>query len=408
MKRYLYILWLSATVFSTQIIRAQIAPLVIGDSLDLAIRVELTNSPKAKLRLEKFAAELMVLDFYNTYCGSCIAAFPKNNILQRKFGNRIRILPITYEDKKKVDGFNQKNDYMRGNELPIIIKDKTLSALLPHRGVPHLVWIWQGRIAAITSGDMLTEANVDHILSGQSVVDWPRKNDFFDYEMEESQQDTMLYSKFYSYQNGAKLNYLIDTIGNRIRAKFTNVHPLPLFTFLYGKKHPEMPFMKKKERVVLNVKDLTDFERDTTMPYSLWLQEHSFCYESTWPLGIEQLALMSNIVTDIGNRLGLEVLYTTHRARVWVIKPMQERVVPHKEEPNAVVQSVLIWKGLLELFQESFPPIILDGVDPEKKITVYPSVTVKDFVSMRQILNMNGLELVEEEREIEALVFNDK
>lgn len=397
-------------MFSIQIARGQITSLTIGDPVALAIPVALTNFPKSKSTMDRFSAELMVIDFYNTHCSSCIAAFPKNNKLQQRYGNRLRILPVTYEDKKKVDDFNKKNDYMKGNALPIIIKDKTLSAMFPHRGVPHLVWIWKGIVVAITNGDMLTEDNVDYVLSGRSVADWPRKDDFFNYENQEFLRDSALYSKFYAYQNGAKLNYLIDTIGDKLRIKFTNVYPQPLFTFLYGKMAPGMPFMKKKERLVLNVKDRSTFERDTTIPYSLWLQEHAFCYESTWPLGMEEKVLMSKIVNDIGNRLSLEVLYTKQKARVWVIKGLNEKSpsINQSNEKGAVLQSLLVWKGFLEIMQEAFPPILIDGVESEMKITIFSSMMVNDFASMKKMLNLNGLDLVEEEREIEVLVFEDQ
>src|SRR5689334_64140 len=46
-------------------------------------------SDKQKLNSSAFKDQLLILDFWNTRCGSCINALPKMEALQKQFGNRI-------------------------------------------------------------------------------------------------------------------------------------------------------------------------------------------------------------------------------------------------------------------------------------------------------------------------------
>ncbi|MBK8087718.1 MAG: redoxin domain-containing protein [Chitinophagaceae bacterium] len=55
--------------------------------------------------LSDFRNKLLILDFWNTTCISCIKAFPKLDSIQKLFGNRVQIVLVNRESKDSTIAF---------------------------------------------------------------------------------------------------------------------------------------------------------------------------------------------------------------------------------------------------------------------------------------------------------------
>src|SRR5699024_2019923 len=105
--------------------------------------LQVVNHPEGKesITLGDYKDKLIILDFWATWCAPCIKGFPKLNKLQNEFGDKVKILSVTTEDKEKIYTFFNTG---AGKEHPYInsvVDDKVLSTYFPYKTVPHVVWI---------------------------------------------------------------------------------------------------------------------------------------------------------------------------------------------------------------------------------------------------------------------------
>lgn len=390
MKKYILILiisWLNLKVGLCQ------TGTKIGSEIKLDLKVKALGD--SLIDFKKFDDRLLIIDFLTTYCTSCIEAMPKNNRIQSAFSEKVKIIPITSEKKERAASFFSKNEYVRGNQLTIGIEDTVLSKIFPYQSVSHVVWIYKGKLIAITMGDMLTEENVRHVLGGNNVSNWPIKNDFFQIEETIEKSDEQFFSsKLSAFENGATTQYEVDTIDNKVRVRITNAPIIGALNFLFNKIEP-LPLMKK-ERIVLNVPNLERYDKPDTMPMSIWLQKYSICYESTWAKGMNQELLYRSILTDLSNRLGIEANLDQHIADVWSVNSVSKKSVLGNKKI-----ALGIWLNMLEIFNPDFPPIVLDKI--EDKDVLIKGGAVQDFESLKEILKINGYGLKVAKRKILTL-----
>jgi thiol-disulfide isomerase/thioredoxin len=155
----------------------------IGDNVPNVEVGAIINYSNKKIRLSDFKGKLLILDFWNTYCGSCIQAIPRLDSLRRKFGSSIMILPVTYETKERILAFQKSNTYLKGLRFPTVTNDKVLSKLFPHSMVPHDVWInAKGKVVAITEVRDITDSTIKSQLKGNAIT--TKKKDVLDYDPE--------------------------------------------------------------------------------------------------------------------------------------------------------------------------------------------------------------------------------
>src|SRR6476469_6873036 len=81
---------------------ARTQPVTIGERCpDVEIK-NIINYKTATARISDFRGKLLLLDFWGTFCGPCVASFPRMDALEKEFANDMQVLPVTFEDKEKV------------------------------------------------------------------------------------------------------------------------------------------------------------------------------------------------------------------------------------------------------------------------------------------------------------------
>lgn len=93
--------------------------------------------PTKSIALSDFKGKLIILDFWGTWCSSCLARFPKLKLLQDKYKNELAIIIVNNEPLKKTYGLLSSRLKERAELFYNIVLDTTITALFPHRTVPH-------------------------------------------------------------------------------------------------------------------------------------------------------------------------------------------------------------------------------------------------------------------------------
>ena len=75
-----------------------IKALTIGDTVPDITITNVYNYPASTIHLSDLKGKLVILDFWSTWCGACIEAFPKMEKLQKEFGDQLQVILVnTYE-----------------------------------------------------------------------------------------------------------------------------------------------------------------------------------------------------------------------------------------------------------------------------------------------------------------------
>ena len=153
-----------------------IVPLSVGNILPDVVLGKVYNYPTTSVALSQLKDKYIILDFWSSWCGSCIESFPEMHDLQKQFAGQLKILMVNSyanDNKNKVDQFFSFRKQRTGNsfELTYVLEDSILSSYFPHQSIPHYIWLDKNRrVAAITGQEEVTATNIQEWLSGKTLA----------------------------------------------------------------------------------------------------------------------------------------------------------------------------------------------------------------------------------------------
>ena len=155
----------------------EMEPLTIGSRIpDVEFTVHLNGKTKRQ-RLSDLQGEVIILDFWATWCGACVKGFPKMDSMQRYFGGKLDVLLVnalqTGDTEEKVKGYFDRREKKTGTKLGLacIINDSTFSKYFPHTSVPHYVWLDKDRnVLAVTLGNEISKEIIGSFIKGERPV----------------------------------------------------------------------------------------------------------------------------------------------------------------------------------------------------------------------------------------------
>lgn len=122
------------------------------------------NGVYKKQNLEMFRGKPLILDFWATWCTSCMPNFPKLDRFKQMHDERINFLLVNSYDRdigKITEIFEGEKFKSFRTKTPSIVFDEYLKKLFPHQAVPIYIWLDDfGVLGATSTSDFVNDAQI--------------------------------------------------------------------------------------------------------------------------------------------------------------------------------------------------------------------------------------------------------
>jgi len=399
-----------------------IKALKIGDKIpDIAFN-DLVNYNKRQLKLSDFKDKVVVLDFWATWCSSCLAGMPHEFALQQKLSDMMAVVLVdeksTRDDREKVVKFfnRRKGTY----EFTSIVGDTMLNKFFPHFTIPHFVWIRNNTVIAIPEASDLTEDNIKAVYHSQPVqlsednsIPFDYTKEIFQKENESISSKHLYHSTLNKFQPGvlSSIGLTVDDSNRVSRIDAINQSLLSMICFATTNFTG-----LQDDRILRHVKQSTNLTPDSIS--GRWKDRNAFIYEATFPLCNKNSAL-SIMKADIQRYFGIRyygiekdtdclVLTTTDISKITKGKDRvhsESNFEDHADKPiyfeNTTAATVV------SLLEEFYRIPVIDDSQYKGKICLSLPQNLNDLQAMADTLEKQGYRIAKEKRKIWFLVIED-
>ncbi|MBE16296.1 MAG: hypothetical protein CL867_08590 [Cytophagaceae bacterium] len=360
---------------------------------------ELEGSSLIQKSLYDYQEEVIILDFWATWCGPCLTAFPKLSSLQQQYPDRLKVLAITDESPERIRSFLDT----RPQEFTVAIDTSgVINRYFEHRVIPHYVILdAQKVVKAVVHSDFITKENIDKILAGEAIEFKEKKENLaFDYRntFGDTNQEVIYQSTLLPYNPDASSVSNIAAKGNRIFA-YNLTYPA-LLRMAY-----DMPYT----RVIENFTTPARYE---------YKKENQYCYEMIFPerLRENRLKLMQ---AEIAALSGIKARLETKETEVYLLQKIPNTTITlpvstQSPDPNAITRygQGISMQGqpmadLTNYFENVLERPVIDQTGYTKVYDLEVKWYIEDPAKGLATLAPYGLELVKSKRPITFLVLED-
>lgn len=354
--------------------------LKVGDTFVPPSALQQMRGNGTVINLEKLEDKVVILDFFDTYCGTCIQSMPKLQKLQDKMKNKVQIITVGWQDRATLEKFYEGNQFLKENKvnIPVIYADVYLKERFPHQGVPHVVFLYKGKVQAITGSDFIKEANILELIE-KGTIDLPLKDDFGIGNLMALGKETQIRGavSLSGYQNGVpseSLKIRKDSITGMQKTYFYNfsIYRAVLSTWA---KIEKVDYIPRPERLELKVKDPNRYDDQVNIG-SLWYTQHAISYERLDSLKRTDSAQASIVLNDLHSFLGIRTYKMMKSIQCLILKPCPVKTYSGKVSLNGMTyEGSSVFAVMIDMGRQ-FPPV-LDLVKSKVKITLgeYRSLT---------------------------------
>lgn len=412
---------LSITSVSGQNMK-NIEPLSIGDTVPNIMLSNIVNYKTFTADLSDFKDQLVILDFWATWCAPCVESLPKYQELQKKFKNKIQFLLVSPpSDKNAIQFLKSKNI-----ELPSFVK-KELDDYFPHNSVPHEVWIMNGIVVAITHSIYVTAENIQKMLSGEK-ISLPEKKANFGYDIFKpllldgnggSSKDLLYHSVIAGYLDGiiGEGAMVYDSNMYKIRSLNSNVSQLYKRSVLQYDNS-----FWYDNRILIEAKEKQKFiEKDPD--YYPSIRSDFYSYELILPSKEKEKAgryMMEDLNRYFGSVYNIKGAIEKRKVLCWVLRKDNSDLITHAKSKGGTPKIIdkegyQIWEN--QPFDEFFstlayvnrkqPQPFVNKTNLKENIDIIFPLNLKDVPAFQTYLIKYGLTLTQEECDIDMLVIKD-
>lgn len=395
----------------------------IGDTVPDIIFNNMTNYKNPTAKLSDFKGDLILLDFWSTWCGACIESFPKMDSLKKEY-KQLQVLLVNTKSKLAKDDEikiqktlkNLKQRTGSDIQLPIVYNDTLIDALFPVLYLPQIVWIKNKKVIAITGSDEVTRKNINRLLSGITP----------DFHMKKDQEQYDWNLPLFNKNNGGAgeqmlfrsiITSYIEGIGNRGGYRVSNNKIIGIYFMNY----PLLSLVKKGFDSLISFPDNRIIIESKNESFKILSSEdfkdsHSYCYELVIPPSTEK-QVKEYIREDIKRYFRITVHNEMRKEKCLilkkridfklpVIKKSEKKIELQKDSRQKYIHNVPI-PVVLHLLNEycSFP--LIDESNIDVNISIDLPFDLTDIKALKGAFKKIGFNLEEEEREIEMNVISD-
>lgn len=387
--------------------------------------------------LSDFKGKLLILDFWATWCSPCVAMIPRMDSLQKQFGDKIQFLSVTYQKATEVMPFLEKLEKQKGRhfDLPVVVEDKELHKLFPHRTLPHYVWIGaDGKAKAITESTELTSANIREIIEGQRAL-LTNKRQYMGQKYNPYQPLFSIASHFgkdHILVRSVLSGFNEDIAGGGSYVDVANQDSIYFRRItLYNVSMPRLfqiaaggskPF--SWNRTIIKAKDLSKLRSAASgQAYRDWLKDgNGYCYELVVPAGKADKAYeimwndLSNYFTDYRIEIHNEEMdCLALQSTGDYSKVISKGGVPGSEFSftgctitNRKFGLSLLVNQLATLYMQTLATPILNETSLEEPVDLKIDAPLNNVEAVNKALSAYGLRLVNVKRKLEVLIISDR
>lgn len=405
---------------------AQQHSLKIGESLPESFwttPLQVVNHPQKTITLNQDKGKLILLDFWATWCSACLLNFPKMETLQKQFGDQIKVLAVTEQNRATLDKFFATANGKRYKDVVSVVGDKMLHTMFLHTAVPFIVWIKDGKIINTTDGGQVNEQTITEILrneksSLQTVIQIDRK------------RPLMLSENFDLEKKTQLLNYTVLTKG-KIRAipagtgfhrkdqivygrQMTNMSLLNIYKAIAYPLFEQTGDQFSSKRIVNRLKNPTDIdfipvqEKDEYKLYSIDCVIPAQRAESLYAEMLIHLNQNTEYTAKI-TKIPVKCLVLKRTSDKYKIRTKGKNSLDNFFSKPSILQNVPLSYLIRDLNADSqltsLP--VIDETGYKENVDLYLG-NIMDFTSLSDALRHYELELSEETRVLNMLLISDK
>lgn len=350
MKKLLFVAFviLTNSVFA-QTFMAQTDPPMLGKVCpEFSMAIVTANGSEKNLSLSELHGKIIVMEFWATYCAPCIPSLKHFDKLQAQFGDAVKFIAISDENRDKVDAFIAKKGHK--NITYAMDWGHKLNKMFYHHFIPHTVVIDQdGVVRAFCSPDEIDEDVIRKLINREPVA-FTMKHEYQEASYTQSTGDLQNYDQpiivnkpknqtykieLSTYKNGATTEFIKES---STEYKFINCPLTLIYQILYD---------QKTSRVLLDVNDKSKYAFENQNLYCLELNVPDYLGKNIQEAGLQQLESLFPLKSKIENRT----------QKVFSIKKSDLQGAISSVDSTGIIQKGLTIKDLMN-YLESNPQLV--------------------------------------------------
>ncbi len=407
-------------------LKAQTPYLKIGDHIpDTLAFKNIINYPVKNPKLSDLRGKLLILDFWSTGCGTCIASMPEMERIQNHFGDSIQIVLInSWETTEEIAKRTRNMPNFKPGKLARIDGDKFWRTLFPYFSIPHHVWIDKsGKVIAITNGYNTNIENIAKTLDGQQpkmMIKHDLKVDGYD-PRKQGLLPNNHGSLVIPFQSGFVRGnggfgsgnvFITDTVNNLYKRIWLNTGILQLYRSAYSFYYNGRVSLETNQRELFNLKLLNDD----------YLMNKLYSYQITLPVK-EKENINKYMINDLNDFFAIErgftgkveprkiVSYVATLADLKLLKSKGGKS-SYEHRSDTILISNTPFDDAFQNLQEglediSKPFVLINEVTFKGNIDMMLTGNLQDFNNIKRQFAQYGISLKKRKRTIDVLVFKD-
>lgn len=383
--------------------------------------------------LHPFLGKPIILDFWATWCASCISSFPELKKIQEKFNDQFQIVLVTNQNSETVEKFALQNEVYKNLGLPSLVGNQKLWNSFSFRTIPLHIWIdSNGYVKYITSGGNITSDRVAAFLKGDE-FDLPDATSSIDFNRDaplwlEGNGRQNKHLKYYSFI----MDYLVDAGGslfniekdkstgivNRVEGRNLTIDGL--FALAHGKSTINNPFFMNNRKII-NVSNKERF----TIPIDLskvdkWYRSNAYCYDIAL-YDSKSDEIFKFMQTDLERFFNLKTYVERREVPCLVLNSSDINLIKSKgekptiflrteDDKNISIRNRLMYILMQEMqFEtESFSALpLVNETGFEGRVDIEFKRFPQSLQSLNEDLEKYGLYISQENREIDIMIIDE-
>lgn len=339
---------LTNAVFA-QTFMSQTDPPMLGKVCpEFSMSIITSKGVEKNLALSELHGKIVILEFWATYCAPCIPFLKHFDKLQAQFGDAIKFIAVSEENRDKIDAFITK----RGNKNITYATDwgHKLNDLFYHHFIPHTVVIDQdGIVQAFCSPDEIDQYVVAKLINREPVA-FTMKHEYQEASYKQSTGVLQYFDQpvivkkpknqpykieLSNYKEGKATEFIKES---STEYKFINCPLTLIYQILYD---------KKSSRVLLEVNDKSKYSFENNNLYCLELNVPEYIGKNIQEVGLQQLEALFPLKSKIETRI----------QKVFSIQKSNLQVAVSSTDSTGIIQKGLTIKDLMNHL-ESNPQLV--------------------------------------------------